>query len=211
MSKAQNLKKLSAFGVTFSGRATLADGEFNTVSYWSDESKLKSAVAEVTFKAIASKLEEKHGPAKAADVPNYDDASTNVTHVLRWHVADEVILLHIHIRSPYASLGLLRIKQAAWLADMGANESDFWQATLRRDAEQSQMKTPSSAINQPAPTSSAPTSSTPTATRPTSPSPNTGVVEGSAMPIEHQALVWPWVIGALTLVVISVVIWRRRP
>lgn len=138
MPKAQNLKKLSAFGLTFSGWAKLADGEFNTVGHWSDDSARNAAAAEVTFKAIASKPEEKHGRAKAADVPNYDDASTNITYVLRWHVVDEVILFYMHNRSPYASLGLVRIKRAAWLADMGANESEFWRRTLRRDAEESQ-------------------------------------------------------------------------
>jgi hypothetical protein len=147
MPNTQSLKKLFAFGVTFSGRAKLADDEFNTVSYWSDESKLKSAVAEATFNAIASKLQQRHGPAKTADVPNYEDASASVTHVLRWHVVDEVILLYVHIRSPYANLGLVRIKQAAWLADMGAGEREFWEKTLKASGPTTATSPPS--IEQP--------------------------------------------------------------
>lgn len=126
----QKLKKVSAFGLTFSGRAKLDGGKFSAVSYWTDDPLLRPAVAEAAFAAIAAKLQQQHGSARVADVPNFEDASTSVTRVLRWHVAEEVLLLSIHRRSSNASVTLERKKRHAWLADMGPDESEFWQATL---------------------------------------------------------------------------------
>jgi hypothetical protein len=51
--------------------------------------------------------------------------------VYRWNVADEVILLSLHTRAPYAALDVVRTKQTAWLADMGAGEREFWENTLK--------------------------------------------------------------------------------
>jgi hypothetical protein len=127
-------------------------------------------------------------------------------------MADEVILLYVHVRSPYASLGLVRIKQAAWLADMGAGGSEFWQVTLRRDAEHSQIENPetqSSVHNQPLASPSVPMSPTSIATPPASPSPIISIADAPAVPVERGALV-SWVVGILALSVIATLIWRRR-
>jgi hypothetical protein len=213
MPNAQNLKKLSAVGLTFAGRAKQDGDEFNTVSYWADDSQLKPAVAEATFKAIASKLEEKHGPAKAAEVPNYEDAFTGGTRVFRWNVADEVILLSIHVHPPRASLSLQRIKQVAWLADMGASESEFWKATLRRDGEQPQLEVPetrNSVPAQPLQTPAALNTPTPTAAWHASASPTISIAPTPALLVERRAVVWPWLVAILPLAIIAALIWRRR-
>ena len=131
---ARNLKKLSAFGVVFAGRAKIEGDEVTTLSYWTDDSNLSVPVVEATFKTIAAKLQQQHGPAKIADVPNFDDGPLSYR-VFRWHVADEVILLSLHIRAQYASLDVVRTNQTAWLADMGAGEHEFWEKTLKSSKE----------------------------------------------------------------------------
>ncbi len=207
----QKLKKLSAFGLTFAGRAKLDGGKFNALSYWTDDPLLPAAVAEEAFKGMAAKLQEQHGSARLSDVPNFEDASTSVTRVLRWHVADEVLLLSIHRRSSNASLTLERKKRDAWLADMGTDESEFWQATLQREAEASKPelpKAPSPIPDQSPPTTFARPMATPTA-MPVAPS-APKVAESPAPTVERGAPVWPWVVGILTLLAIVAIASKRR-
>jgi hypothetical protein len=55
---ARNLKKLSAFGVVFAGRAKIEGDQVATLSYWTDDSYLSAAVGEATLKKIAAKLQQ---------------------------------------------------------------------------------------------------------------------------------------------------------
>jgi hypothetical protein len=125
----QKLKKISAFGMIFSGSVEVRDGQFNRVSYRTDDSKVDRAVAETALKAIAFKLQQTLGPAKVAEVPNFDDGPPTYR-VCWWRTGDEVVLLFPDIYSG-ATVNLVRVKQAAWFADMGAGEHEFWEETLK--------------------------------------------------------------------------------
>jgi len=204
---AQDLKKISAFGMIFSGRANLNGDEFDTISYWADDSELKSAVAEKTFKAIASQLEQRHGPAKVAEVPNYDDGPPT-THVLRWHVADEVILLSIQRRSSFANLSLERMKRDVLLA---GDQSEFWKATLGKVAEQP----PSNETQRPQNNTKTNADSLTTPLKKPDVKPAQGdVVADQTFPerpaSKRRTAAWPWLAGILVLGVIAGLIWKRR-
>jgi hypothetical protein len=125
----QKLKKISAFGMIFSGSAEMNDGQFIRVSYRTDDSKSDRVVAGTALKAIASKLRQTLGPAKVADAPNCDDGPQS-HRVSWWRIGDEVILLSLDVYSG-ATVNLIRVKQAAWLADMGPGEREFWEETLK--------------------------------------------------------------------------------
>ena len=131
---ARTLKEISAFGLAFSGRAMSSGGRFNSVGYWVTDPKLLREVAEGTFKTMAGMLERQFGPGKLAEVPNFEDASPEGTRFLWWPVQGDVVLLSIHGRSRRANLSLERRTKDVWLADMGANESEFWKAALQEAA-----------------------------------------------------------------------------
>lgn len=207
----QKLKKLSAYGLTFSGRATLEKNELNSVSYWSDESDLDPALAEATRKAIALELGQQHGPAKIVEVPNYGDASEVRTQVMRWEKADELILLTIQTYPTRSSIYLKRVKRTHWLAEMGADEGQFWQATLQREAEEPKRelpKAPSPISDQSPPATFTQSTATPAAVPVTPSAPN--VAEGHVPAVERRAPVWPWFVGTAALIVIVVIALKRR-
>jgi hypothetical protein len=124
----QKLKKISAFGMIFSGSAEVKDGHFMRVEYSTDDSQISRADAETALKAIASKLEQTFGPVKIADVPNFDDGPQSYR-VFWWRVGDEMILLSLEIYSG-RRVNLTRIKQSVWLAHMGS-EREFWETALK--------------------------------------------------------------------------------
>lgn len=208
----QNLKELSAFGLTFSGRANLDGGNIQKVNYWSDDSQLRPAAAKATFKAITSQLQRKYGPPKFAELPNYDDGFNVVTRALRWQVADEFILLYLQVHSPLANINLVRIKQVAWLAEVGADESELWEATVRHDAEQP----PLIDEGQP-PLANPKTAAMPSTTPPREPDvkpEDVDVAGEKTSPVspapERQTTIWPWLAGIVIVAVFSGFIWKRR-
>jgi hypothetical protein len=200
-------KQLTAHGLTFSGRIKVKDSKINTVSYWSDDPQLPISKAESAFKAIASAIQQKYGPGKTANVPNYEDASTAVTHVLRWRLADDVLLLSIRNDSQRAVLSLVRAKQATWLNDMGADENGFWREVLKSDGESflsnEVQATPTLISTTPAvSTTSAQAARAVSSATPT-------VAQTPVHLAKRKKMVWLSVVGIVVLMVIVALIWKR--
>lgn len=205
----QKLKNLSAFGTSFSGRARIQADRFVTLSYRTNDLKLTSPEAEAVLRMITDKLQQTHGPAKLAEVPNVDDGPPSFR-VFWWRIGDEVILLYMDVYSR-TGVNIVKTTQAALLSGMGVGESEFWQATLQREAEQPKRELPkaSSPISdQSPPTTFARPMATPTA-MPVAPS-APKVAESPAPTVERGAAVWPWIVGILAFIVIVAVVLKRR-
>lgn len=143
----RKLKQIEAFGIKFSGQAAFKETSLQSVTLWCDETHLAPDAALRLFSQMSDTLRPRIGEGKLIkDVPSFEDAFDPKKQVMLWTDGSEMIVLSVDAYPTRAGLSLQRVSRSTWLEEMGADQGEFWDKTLKATG----MATSPPSIEQPA-------------------------------------------------------------
>ncbi len=126
------LKQIEAFGIKFSGQAAFKETSLQSVTLWCDEAHLTPETALRLFSQMSDALRPRVGEGRLIkDVPSFEDAFDPKKQVMLWNDGSEMIVLSVAAYPTRASLGVRRVSRSSWLEEMGADQGEFWDKTLK--------------------------------------------------------------------------------
>jgi len=208
----QKIKQIEAFGINFSGQAAFKETSLQSVSLWCDDSRLAPDAAFKAFSQIADALHPRIGNGKLIkDVPSFEDATDPKKQVMLWTDKNEIIVLSMDTYPIRAGLSLQRNNLQEWLAEMGADQGEFWNKTLKANG----VDTPPLSIDSPSSKSQSSQAPDGVSKPVTQPSKSEKTAKAKPTPRSNEfTSSTPWfVVAALIVVVISLMVlllkWRK--
>jgi cell division septation protein DedD len=121
------------------------------------------------------------------DVPSFEDAFDPKKQVMLWNDGSEMIVLSLAAYPTRASLGVRRVSRSSWLEEMGADQGEFWDKTLKATGLATSLPTiDPSTQSQTTPTSKPPPVVQPPATK------KSPEAKPAPTPTEEPASSTPW-------------------